>query len=35
MEVENKPRPMAGFEVGIISPGKRTNQVQLILQFTI
>ena len=31
MEVENKPQPMAGFDVGILSPGKRTNQV-LILQ---
>ena len=31
MEVENKPQPMAGFAVGILSPGKRTNQV-LILQ---
>ena len=27
LEVENKPQPMAGFAVGILSPGKRTNQV--------
>ena len=29
MEVENKPQPMAGFAVGILSPGKRTDQVCL------
>jgi len=28
MEVENKPQPMAGFAVGILSPGKRTDQVK-------
>merc|ERR1712108_85989 len=28
MEGENKPQPMAGFAVGILSPGKRTNQVK-------
>merc|ERR1712012_1253292 len=28
MEVENKPQPMAGFAVGILSPGKRTEQVK-------
>ena len=32
MEVENKPQPMAGFAVGILSPGKRTNQVRYILK---
>ena len=30
MEVENKPQPMAGFAVGVLSPGKRTNQVRFI-----
>jgi len=28
MEVENKPQPMAGFAVGILSPAKRTIQVK-------
>jgi len=28
MEMENKPQPMAGFAVGIISPAKRTMQVK-------
>jgi len=28
MEMENKPQPMAGFAVGILSPGKRTHQVK-------
>ena len=30
MEVENKPQPMAGFAVGILSPAKRTIQVILL-----